>query len=99
MEADLQIYVASDLVLTLNLELEPAQHVVYQGELADISVGRLAKGETQGNLVSLQRQSGAAQSLDRLVWLAEITMPAQNESTVLGLEMNCPCWWVPFLQQ
>ncbi|KAI0720991.1 TRAPP II complex [Cerioporus squamosus] len=36
----------SDLVLTLNLELEPAQHVVYQGELVDISVGRLAKGES-----------------------------------------------------
>ena len=46
MEADLRIYIASDLVLTLNLELDPAQHVVYQGELADISVGRLAKGET-----------------------------------------------------
>ena len=33
-------------MLTLNLELEPAQHVVYQGELVDIAVGRLAKGET-----------------------------------------------------
>ena len=37
---------ASDLVLTLNLELEPAQHTVYEGELVDIPVGRLAKGES-----------------------------------------------------
>ncbi|TBU35870.1 TRAPP II complex [Dichomitus squalens] len=36
----------SDLVLTLTLELEPAEHVIFQGELVDIPVGRLAKGET-----------------------------------------------------
>ena len=34
------------MVLTLNLELEPAEHVIFQGELVDIPVGRLAKGET-----------------------------------------------------
>ncbi|KAI0375001.1 hypothetical protein BV20DRAFT_1041173 [Pilatotrama ljubarskyi] len=36
----------SELVLTLNLALEPSDHVVYQGELLDIPVGRLAKGES-----------------------------------------------------
>lgn len=38
---------ASDLVLTLNLDLEPPEHVVSQGELVDIAVGRLAKGKTR----------------------------------------------------
>ncbi len=37
---------ASDLVLTLTLDLEPADHVIFQGELIDIPVGRLAKGES-----------------------------------------------------
>ncbi|KAI0362223.1 hypothetical protein OH77DRAFT_1416447 [Trametes cingulata] len=36
----------SELVLTLNLTLEPSDHVVYQGELLDIPIGRLAKGES-----------------------------------------------------
>ncbi|KAJ2970150.1 hypothetical protein NUW54_g12794 [Trametes sanguinea] len=36
----------SELILTLNLTLEPSDHVVYQGELLDIPVGRLAKGES-----------------------------------------------------
>lgn len=38
--------VAFDLVLTLNLGLEPADHVIFQGELVDIPVGRLATGES-----------------------------------------------------
>ncbi|KAI0748229.1 transport protein Trs120 or TRAPPC9 TRAPP II complex subunit-domain-containing protein [Daedaleopsis nitida] len=36
----------SDLVLVLNLDLQPVEHVVFQGELVDVAVGRLAKGET-----------------------------------------------------
>ncbi|KAI0636866.1 TRAPP II complex [Trametes polyzona] len=36
----------SELILTLNLTLEPSDHVVYQGELLDIPVGRLAKGDS-----------------------------------------------------
>ncbi|OSC99049.1 hypothetical protein PYCCODRAFT_1454002 [Trametes coccinea BRFM310] len=36
----------SELILTLNLTLEPSDHVVYQGELLDIPVGRLAQGES-----------------------------------------------------
>ena len=39
------MFTASDLVVTLNLDLEPADHVIFQGELVDIPVGRLAKGE------------------------------------------------------
>ncbi|KAH9901034.1 TRAPP II complex [Cubamyces lactineus] len=35
----------SELLLTLNLTLEPSDHVVYQGELLDIPIGRLARGE------------------------------------------------------
>ena len=37
---------ASELLLTLNLTLEPSDHVVYQGELLDIPVGRLGRGES-----------------------------------------------------
>ncbi|KAH9856984.1 TRAPP II complex [Lenzites betulinus] len=36
----------SELVLTLNLTMEPSDHVVYQGELRDIPIGRLGKGES-----------------------------------------------------
>ncbi|KAI0670282.1 TRAPP II complex [Trametes maxima] len=36
----------SELILTLNLGLEPSDHVVYQGELVDIPVGRLGKGDS-----------------------------------------------------
>lgn len=32
-------------MLTLNITLEPFEHVVYQGELQDIPIGRLGKGE------------------------------------------------------
>ena len=42
----ISISTASDLVLTLNLDLEPADHVIFQSELVDIPVGRLAKGES-----------------------------------------------------
>ncbi|OBZ75570.1 hypothetical protein A0H81_04217 [Grifola frondosa] len=38
---------SSELILTLNLTLEPSQHVIYQGTLADIPLGRLAHGESQ----------------------------------------------------
>ena len=38
---------ASELVLTLNLDLTPEAHVVTQGELLDIPIGRLVKGESQ----------------------------------------------------
>ena len=37
---------ASELVLSLNLDLSPEPHVIHQGELADVPVGRLAKGES-----------------------------------------------------
>ena len=33
-------------MLTLNIELDPEAHVVTQGELLDIPIGRLAKGES-----------------------------------------------------
>ncbi|KAH9946027.1 TRAPP II complex [Epithele typhae] len=36
----------SELVLMLNLELDPEAHVVTQGELVDIPIGRLARGES-----------------------------------------------------
>ncbi|KAI0780823.1 TRAPP II complex [Trametes elegans] len=36
----------SELILTVNLTLEPSDHVVYQGELVDIPIGRIAKGES-----------------------------------------------------
>ncbi|CCM02371.1 uncharacterized protein FIBRA_04466 [Fibroporia radiculosa] len=36
-----------ELVLTLNLTLDPAQHVIHQGTLVDIPVGRLAQAESR----------------------------------------------------
>lgn len=38
---------ASELVLTLTLSLEPAQHVLFQGTIRDVPIGRLAPGESQ----------------------------------------------------
>ncbi|PCH38067.1 hypothetical protein WOLCODRAFT_114758 [Wolfiporia cocos MD-104 SS10] len=37
----------ADLVLTLDLSLEPSQYVVYQGVLSDIPIGRLQPGESE----------------------------------------------------
>lgn len=33
-------------MLVANLSLEPAQHIIYQGVLADIPLGRLTPGES-----------------------------------------------------
>jgi hypothetical protein len=38
---------ASVLVLTIDYTLEPAEHVVHEGALSDIPLGRIASGESR----------------------------------------------------
>jgi hypothetical protein len=43
----MQFCIASCLVFTVDLEVEPAEHVVHEGVLTDLAIGRLEGGESR----------------------------------------------------
>ncbi|KAI0928535.1 hypothetical protein AcW1_005748 [Taiwanofungus camphoratus] len=50
----------SELILTLNLYLEPSQHVIHQGLLLDIPIGRLKQGEAHETETPIAFVSGGS---------------------------------------
>ncbi|KAI8998543.1 TRAPP II complex [Trametes punicea] len=69
----------SELILTLTLNLEPSDHVVYQGELLDIPVGRLATGD------SYEVETPVAfVACGRFYFAAEVRAVAQPRDSVVG---------------
>ena len=45
--------IASPLVFTVDLEVEPVDHIVHEGTLTDLAIGRLDEGESREVEVAL----------------------------------------------